>query len=168
MKLCFVALPFLAANILFGQSWALPQAFPVQFKEKLEQEKIIFPGQLEEILEEEIISTTEPPSMNLYEKALEKCLDQGDKLPNFDEDKGHYVCHTLLEQGPCAEGEWFVAIPDSQVPFAKCQPRPCDGLDSLVPIEGEKACKLLYGSSDCAPGMELLANPFGKGMYIPI
>lgn len=149
MKLWLILLPYLATAtiLLFGESRALPQS------------TVVFPDQLKE-KHDKLVAIK-----NMYLEALKKCLDHGDKMPIFDDDKGQYVCQTLLEQGPCAKDEWFVAIPDLPVPIAKCQPRPCDGLDSLVPIEGEKACKLLYGSSDCAPGMELLANPFGKGMW---
>ena len=98
-----------------------------------------------------------------YNEALEYCAKQGSMMmPHYYENVDRYLCHTLLYQGPCGSGHWFVAKKIADEPFAECQRKICE--DDEVRFHYE--CQKNDSSTLCGQFQMILLNPFGEGKQI--
>ena len=78
-----------------------------------------------------------------------------------------HVCYSLLEQGPCQEGEWLIIDQD----VATCKTIPCDskmdenGRWNMVQMDDGNCVTLGEPlENPCALGMDVFGpNIFGKG-----
>ena len=78
-------------------------------------------------------------------------------------------CYTLLDQGPCAAGEWLVlaAAEDQLPPRAECAPRPCPAPAVWWPA----LCECVGGADSrysaaevCGDTEQLVVSPRGEGV----
>lgn len=105
------------------------------------------------------ISSSSAYSGDVYNDALENCIQNNSiDMPFYDAKTDEYWCHTLLEQGPCLDDEWFVANKSAINPLAECQKQKCP--DNEIPFE--KKC-YENNSTVCGESQILLLNPFGEG-----
>ena len=79
------------------------------------------------------------------------------------------VCVPLTSQGPCLDGSWFVvsteANSDTGLAEGTCAERGCEKEDE-VSLRGGGECHKIGSISACQAGMELLVDPFGKGLNL--
>ena len=98
---------------------------------------------------------------------LDYCLLE-DKIPAimpYPNPKGKFKCYSLLEQGPCKEGEWLVLDKTNKEPTTKCEKNFCGNFENTVPsTSGE--CRSINDVSEClGDNMELQINPYGIGKF---
>ena len=102
-------------------------------------------------------------------RLLDHCLDE-DKMPAKmpkPNPRRKTKCYSLLEQGPCKEGEWLVLDKTSKEPKVKCEKKLCENLENTVPTSSGE-CRSINDLSDCPMAMatdhvELQINPYGVG-----
>ena len=98
-----------------------------------------------------------------YNEALEFCSNQGPmRMPYYYDNVDKYSCHTLLYQGPCGPGHWFVANKFADEPLAECQRKICE--DDKVRFHYE--CQKNDSSTLCGQFQMILLNPFGEGKHL--
>ena len=98
-----------------------------------------------------------------YNEALEFCSNQGPmRMPYYYDNVDKYSCHTLLYQGPCGSGHWFVANKFADEPLAECQRKICE--DDKVRFHYE--CQKNDSSTLCGQFQMILLNPFGEGKQL--
>ena len=78
-------------------------------------------------------------------------------------------CYTLLDQGPCAAGEWLVlaAAEDQLPPRAECAPRPCPAPAVWWPAlcECVGGADFRYSAAEvCGDTEQLVVSPRGEGV----
>ena len=99
-----------------------------------------------------------------YNEALEFCSNQGPmRMPYYYDNVDKYSCHTLLYQGPCGPGHWFVANNFSDIPSAECQKRKCR--DNEIYFH-EECWKNDSSTALCGQSQILHLNPFGEGKFV--
>lgn len=79
--------------------------------------------------------------------------------------KRTYECHSLLQQGPCPDNQWFILRDDTaiaKIAIATCVDYPCQNT-SYVPLVDTEKCQLIGDESPCQDGAVVVADYFGKG-----
>ena len=89
-----------------------------------------------------------------------------------------FLCHKLLTQGPCEDGQWFVignntSPTNTELPTAECKDREC--LPIQIPNKNSyqetvlfnDKCVNVTSTEECKKdNMVVLVNPFGEGNVI--
>lgn len=108
------------------------------------------------------------------ENKVEECSTDWNSLPGVDPETEQWDCIDLLDQGPCAENEWFVLdteLDENGQPRGVCKAKDCTEQDGFVLFNG--TCQPIGKVQPCPKGMEILIDPFGQGQcdciphYIP-
>ena len=119
------------------------------------------------VLQGNIANISSPTTFLEFSKQDLKCLERGKMLYEPDG-----KCYTLLQSGPCREGQWLVLDKDEVVSgkgalSAVCRRCPCcDKLFRAVYWPADEQCYRLFhdGKQLCPfPGTVLQVDPFGEG-----